>query len=216
MKVTVERAHAAEIAGPRPPCRRATQHHSHSRQRADPRRKDGKLSLKATDLDLEVTETLAGRGGAPAARPPCRRICSTTSCANCRTARRSCWRPPATAPSCAVPRRALALHAADAAGERLPRSRRGRDDALDSNCRPPTLKRLIDRTQFAISTEETRYYLNGIYLHTAGSATRPRRCARVATDGHRLAQSRDSICPRARPACRASSCRARRSARCSA
>ncbi len=32
------------------------------------------------------------------------------------------------------------------------------------------MKRLIDRTQFAISTEETRYYLNGIYLHSAGSA----------------------------------------------
>src|SRR4249920_3655350 len=32
------------------------------------------------------------------------------------------------------------------------------------------LKRLIDKTQFAISTEETRYYLNGIYLHTAGTA----------------------------------------------
>ena len=31
------------------------------------------------------------------------------------------------------------------------------------------LKRLIDKTQFAISTEETRYYLNGIYLHVAGS-----------------------------------------------
>ena len=31
------------------------------------------------------------------------------------------------------------------------------------------LKRLIDKTQFAISTEETRYYLNGIYLHTAGA-----------------------------------------------
>ena len=29
------------------------------------------------------------------------------------------------------------------------------------------LKRMIDKTQFAISTEETRYYLNGIYLHTA-------------------------------------------------
>src|ERR1700683_5412078 len=30
------------------------------------------------------------------------------------------------------------------------------------------LKRLIDKTQFAISTEETRYYLNGIYFHVAG------------------------------------------------
>ena len=49
------------------------------------------------------------------------------------------------------------------------------------------LKRMIDKTQFAISTEETRYYLNGIYLHAAGTAQAPRLRA-VATDGHRLAQ----------------------------
>ncbi len=49
------------------------------------------------------------------------------------------------------------------------------------------LKRLIDKTQFAISTEETRYYLNGIYLHTAGSGKATMLRA-VATDGHRLAQ----------------------------
>ena len=50
------------------------------------------------------------------------------------------------------------------------------------------LKKLIDRTQFAISTEETRYYLNGIYLHLVtidGSAM----LRAVATDGHRLAQA---------------------------
>ncbi|HOZ28449.1 MAG TPA: DNA polymerase III subunit beta [Hyphomonadaceae bacterium] len=48
------------------------------------------------------------------------------------------------------------------------------------------LRRLIDKTRFAISTEETRYYLNGIYLHhaKAGSANVLRA---VATDGHRLA-----------------------------
>ena len=34
------------------------------------------------------------------------------------------------------------------------------------------LKRLIDKTQFAISTEETRYYLNGIYLHVAARQER--------------------------------------------
>jgi DNA polymerase-3 subunit beta len=49
------------------------------------------------------------------------------------------------------------------------------------------LRRLIDRTRFAISTEETRYYLNGIFLHAidegAGSCLRS-----VATDGHRLAR----------------------------
>jgi DNA polymerase III subunit beta len=49
------------------------------------------------------------------------------------------------------------------------------------------LKRLIDKTQFAISTEETRYYLNGIYLHTVGSGKKVMLRA-VATDGHRLAQ----------------------------
>jgi DNA polymerase III subunit beta len=49
------------------------------------------------------------------------------------------------------------------------------------------LKHLIDKTQFAISTEETRYYLNGIYLHTVGSGKAAKLRA-VATDGHRLAQ----------------------------
>ncbi|MGE0627102.1 MAG: DNA polymerase III subunit beta [Hyphomicrobiaceae bacterium] len=49
------------------------------------------------------------------------------------------------------------------------------------------LKRLIDKTRFAISTEETRYYLNGIYFHVATSGNKPTLRA-VATDGHRLAQ----------------------------
>ena len=46
---------------------------------------------------------------------------------------------------------------------------------------------LIDRTRFAISTEETRYYLNGIYLHLAESEGAQVLRA-VATDGHRLAR----------------------------
>ena len=48
------------------------------------------------------------------------------------------------------------------------------------------LKDVIDRTQFAVSTEETRYYLNGLYVHakSEGSAKVLRI---VATDGHRLA-----------------------------
>jgi DNA polymerase III subunit beta len=49
------------------------------------------------------------------------------------------------------------------------------------------LRRLIDKTQFAISTEETRYYLNGIYLHTIEVEGRQLLRA-VATDGHRLAR----------------------------
>lgn len=51
------------------------------------------------------------------------------------------------------------------------------------------LRRLIDRTRFAISTEETRYYLNGIYLHaTEGENGGPKMLRAVATDGHRLAR----------------------------
>jgi len=49
------------------------------------------------------------------------------------------------------------------------------------------LKRLIDKTRFAVSTEETRYYLNGIYFHvTESDGTQMLRA--VATDGHRLAR----------------------------
>jgi DNA polymerase III subunit beta len=48
------------------------------------------------------------------------------------------------------------------------------------------LKGLIEKTRFAISTEETRYYLNGIYLHDVASGPYLRA---VATDGHRLAQA---------------------------
>ena len=75
---------------------------------------------------------------------------------------------------------------------------------------PADLRHLVDRTRFAISTEETRYYLNGIYLHAVAAAPKARettsapeaRGARetgapmdevpvlraVATDGHRLAR----------------------------
>lgn len=49
------------------------------------------------------------------------------------------------------------------------------------------LRRLFDKSKFAISTEETRYYLNGVYMHTSDAESgRVLRC--VATDGHRLAR----------------------------
>jgi DNA polymerase-3 subunit beta len=51
------------------------------------------------------------------------------------------------------------------------------------------MRDLIDATKFAISTEETRYYLNGIYIHKAESGEL---CA-VATDGHRLAMTRQAL-----------------------
>ncbi|MFB2531997.1 DNA polymerase III subunit beta [Paracoccus sp. p4-l81] len=51
----------------------------------------------------------------------------------------------------------------------------------------PVLRRLFDKAKFAISTEETRYYLNGVYLHVSQSEDGPVLRA-VATDGHRLAR----------------------------
>ncbi len=54
-------------------------------------------------------------------------------------------------------------------------------------CPAPVLRRLFDKAKFAISTEETRYYLNGVYMHAAKGMDGPvLRC--VATDGHRLAR----------------------------
>lgn len=48
-------------------------------------------------------------------------------------------------------------------------------------------KALIEKTKFAISTEETRYYLNGVFFHaTTDSGAAVLRA--VATDGHRLAR----------------------------
>ena len=48
-------------------------------------------------------------------------------------------------------------------------------------------KALVEKTRFAISTEESRYYLNGIYLHAAENKG-ARVLRAVATDGHRLAR----------------------------
>lgn len=62
------------------------------------------------------------------------------------------------------------------------------DFANDFSMAASDLAGLISRTQFAISTEETRYYLNGIYFHSheaEGNAL----LRAVATDGHRLARA---------------------------
>lgn len=56
------------------------------------------------------------------------------------------------------------------------------DRTVKFNLPAASLRALIDHTVFAISTEETRYYLNGIYLCVADGHLRA-----VATDGHRMA-----------------------------
>ena len=59
--------------------------------------------------------------------------------------------------------------------------------ACNFSAKSEILRRLFDKSKFAISTEETRYYLNGVYMHSSdGSNGKVLRC--VATDGHRLAR----------------------------
>ncbi len=56
------------------------------------------------------------------------------------------------------------------------------------------LARLIDKTRFAISTEETRYYLNGVHMHAHTAGDEPVLRV-VATDGHRLALAESAAPP---------------------
>jgi DNA polymerase-3 subunit beta len=144
-----------------------------------------KLSLKATDLDLEVNESIAAEvapGG------------STTVPAH------MLYDIVRKMPEGAQ----IVLEASGDRGILSVRAGRSRftlqtlpeSDFPDLNAGDMThsfklpaadLKRMIDKTQFAISTEETRYYLNGIYLHAVASGKTDLLRA-VATDGHRLAQ----------------------------
>ena len=143
------------------------------------------LNLKATDLDLEVIETVAAEGGAVGATTvPAHMIYDIV---------RKLPEGSQIVLEALGDRASLAIRAGRsrftlqtlpdtdfpdlAAGEMTHRFTLPAGD----------LKRLIDKTQFAISTEETRYYLNGIYLHTVGSGNAVLLRA-VATDGHRLAQ----------------------------
>src|SRR5919106_2322840 len=143
------------------------------------------LSLKATDLDLEVIETIAAEAGAGGATTvPAHMIYDIV---------RKLPEGAQIVLEALGDRASLAIRAGRsrftlqtlpetdfpdlAAGDMTHKFTLGAAD----------LKRLIDKTQFAISTEETRYYLNGIYLHVAGSGKSPMLRA-VATDGHRLAQ----------------------------
>ena len=144
-----------------------------------------KLAFKATDLDLEVTETIAaevGPGGATTV--PAHMFYEIV---------RKLPEGAQIVLEASGDRAVLAIRAGRSRFtlQTLPES-----DFPDLAAGEMThtfklpaadLKRLIDKTQFAISTEETRYYLNGIYLHTAGTAKAPTLRA-VATDGHRLAQ----------------------------
>jgi DNA polymerase-3 subunit beta len=144
-----------------------------------------KLSLKATDLDIEVTDTIAaevGPGGSTTV--PAHMLFDIV---------RKLAEGAQIVIESSGDRAALAIRAGRSRFtlQTLPET-----DFPDLapgemthkfTVKAADLKRLIDKTQFAISTEETRYYLNGIYLHVAGSG-KAQTLRAVATDGHRLAQ----------------------------
>ncbi|MDQ0503797.1 DNA polymerase III subunit beta [Xanthobacter agilis] len=146
------------------------------------------LELKATDLDLEVVETVPAEVGQPGATTvPAHVLYDIVR---------------------KLPEGAqVQLEAGGERGTLTVRAGRARFQLqtlpeadfpdLAAGDFPHTFKvkgvefrRLVDKTQFAISTEETRYYLNGIYLHVTDAAATGKPMLRaVATDGHRLAQA---------------------------
>src|SRR5579862_2249980 len=149
------------------------------------RAEGAKLALSATDMDLEMVSALTAQGAKPGA---------TTV-------------PAHTLYDITRKLREGAQIELETTGEKGLMTLRSGRSTFTLSCLPPEdyplmaggelahnfllsaadLKRLIDRTRFAISTEETRYYLNGIYLHAAKSDGVAMLRA-VATDGHRLAR----------------------------
>ena len=147
--------------------------------------RDGQLELKATDLDLEATEVAAADVAVAGATTVAAHILHDIVRKLADGAQVSLEITPDT-------------------GQLLLRSGRSR---FQLQCLPAAdfpdlttgefghkfdlsaleLRRLIENAQFAISTEETRFYLNGIYFHTAESGGTTMLRA-VATDGHRLAR----------------------------
>ena len=143
------------------------------------------MQLRATDLDLEVTESLAADVSQPG---------GTTLPAH------TLFDIVRKLPDGAQ----VSLEMSGENGQMLLRSGRSRfnlqtlpeSDFPDLNVGDLThkfalpaadLKKMIDQTEFAISTEETRYYLNGIFVHTTEVDGQTMMRA-VATDGHRLAR----------------------------
>ncbi|TRW15122.1 DNA polymerase III subunit beta [Glacieibacterium frigidum] len=140
------------------------------------------LRLMATDLDLQVVETIAATVASPGA--------TTVSAHTLFDIARKL--PEGAQVELAVANEKMTVVAGRA---RFSLATLKRDDFpviaetdLPTAFTLPaaTLRQLIDGTRFAISTEETRYYLNGIFLHVV-DGTEPKLRA-VATDGHRLAR----------------------------
>jgi DNA polymerase-3 subunit beta len=143
---------------------------------------EGGLKLMATDLDLQINETIAAAVDQPGA--------TTVSAHTLFDIARKL--PEGSQVSLAAAEGKMTIMAGRAKFQlgTLPR-----DDfpviaegelPVSFELPAETLKQIIDQTRFAISTEETRYYLNGIFWHVSDDPQPVLKAA--ATDGHRLAR----------------------------
>ncbi|MEP7006205.1 MAG: DNA polymerase III subunit beta [Sphingomonas bacterium] len=143
---------------------------------------EGGLKLMATDLDLQINETIAAAVDQPGA--------TTVSAHTLFDIARKL--PEGSQVSLAAADGKMTIMAGRAKFQlgTLPRD----DFPVIAEGELPvafelpaeTLKQIIDKTRFAISTEETRYYLNGIFWHVSDDPLPVLKAA--ATDGHRLAR----------------------------
>ena len=140
---------------------------------------DGAIKLMATDLDLQVVESISAQVEQPGA--------TTISAHTLFDIARKLPEGAQVSLTAAEGRMTIVAGRARFTLGTLPR-----DDfpviaegELPTQFELPveTLKQIVDKTRFAISTEETRYYLNGIFLHVAEGVLKA-----AATDGHRLAR----------------------------
>ncbi len=183
MKVTLERNHLLKSLG-----------HVHrvvERRNTYPilanvllRAGDGRLDLRATDLDIEVTEGVPAMVGTPGTTTvPAHTLYEIVR----KLSDGAEVRLETEGEQLLLTSGRSRFHLACLSPDSFPDLKSG---AFGHSFTIPVsaMKELIERTQFAISNEETRYYLNGIYLHAldvAGQWT----LRAVATDGHRMARA---------------------------
>jgi len=146
----------------------------------------GRLKLTATDLDIEIVESIPSdvlRNGAATA--PAHMLYDIVRKMP-EGSQVQAELIPGDSGRLAVSAGSIRFELACLPREDFPQMSAG---ALPHRFRLPAseLIALIEKTRFAISTEETRFYLNGIYVHAAKEGKQERLRA-VATDGHRLAR----------------------------
>ena len=143
----------------------------------------GQLKLMATDLDLQVVETIAAKVET-----------AGTTTVSAHTLFEIARKLPEGAEVSLAAAEGKMQVKAGRANFNLPTLPRDDFPVIAEGDLPTSFElpvaeliQIIDKTRFAISTEETRYYLNGIFLHVAEDASGPVLKA-AATDGHRLAR----------------------------